>query len=447
MATTSLYTDLYELTMIQAAREAGVADRRCVFEVFTRSLPDGRRYGAFAGIGRILDALENFRFDGADIEFLRSTGQFTDDLLTYLEGYRFEGSIEAYAEGEVFFPNSPVVRIEGTFEQSVLLETIVLSILNHDSAIASVGSRMIQAADGRPCIEMGSRRVHENAAVAASRAAAIVGFASTSNLEAGRTYGIPTVGTSAHAFTLVFDSEAEAFRAQVHSLGAGASLLVDTFDIREAIDAAVEIAGSDLGAVRIDSGHLGETAREVREQLDELGATRTKITATSDLDEYRVFDLREFPVDGYGIGTRLVTGGDHPAQGFVFKLVERENSSGAMEAVAKKSAQKATIAGSKRAYRVCDANGAARAELVLADDSGEQPSASLNARPLLTRLVENGEVLDSRSQWERIEKARRVHERALEELSLADSHIRTGQDGDVLLPVVHSLQELQELSH
>lgn len=447
MATTSLYTDLYELTMIQAAREAGVADRRCVFEVFTRSLPDGRRYGAFAGIGRILDALADFRFDETDLDFLRSTGEFTEDLLAYLEGYRFEGNIEAYAEGEVFFPNSPVVRIEGTFEQCVLLETLVLSILNHDSAIASVGSRMIQAAQGRPCIEMGSRRVHEHAAVAASRAAAIVGFSSTSNLEAGRIYDIPVVGTSAHAFTLLFDTEADAFRAQVHSLGAGTSLLVDTFDIREALDSAVEIAGPDLGAVRIDSGNLGHTAREVRAQIDALGATDTRITATSDLDEYRVFDLRDFPVDGYGIGTRLVTGGDHPAQGFVFKLVERENSSGTMEAVAKKSAQKATIAGSKRAYRVCDANGAARAELVLADDSGEQPSASLNARPLLTRLVENGEVLDSRSQWERIEKARRVHERALEELSLADSHIRTGQDGDVLLPVVHSLQELEELSH
>ncbi|QEU11572.1 MULTISPECIES: nicotinate phosphoribosyltransferase [Dermabacter] len=447
MATTSLYTDLYELTMIQAAREAGVADRRCVFEVFTRSLPDGRRYGAFAGIGRILDALADFRFDETDLDFLRSTGQFTEDLLAYLEGYRFEGNIEAYAEGEVFFPNSPVVRIEGTFEQCVLLETLVLSILNHDSAIASVGSRMIQAAQGRPCIEMGSRRVHEHAAVAASRAAAIVGFSSTSNLEAGRIYDIPVVGTSAHAFTLLFDTEADAFRAQVHSLGAGTSLLVDTFDIREALDSAVEIAGPDLGAVRIDSGNLGQTAREVRAQLDALGATDTRITATSDLDEYRVFDLRDYPLDGYGIGTRLVTGGDHPAQGFVFKLVERENSSGTMEAVAKKSAQKATIAGSKRAYRVCDANGAARAELVLADDSGEQPSASLNARPLLTRLVENGEVLDSRSQWERIEKARRVHERALEELSLADLHIRTGQDGAVLLPVVHSLQELQELSH
>lgn len=179
MPTTSLKTDLYELTMIQAARDAGVADRQCVFEVFTRSLPEGRRYGVFAGIGRILDALESFRFEAEDLDFLRSTGQFTEDVLAYLADYRFEGNIDAYAEGELFFPGSPVVRVEGTFEQCVLLETLVLSILNHDSAIASVGSRMIQAAAGRPCIEMGSRRVHEDAAVAASRAAAIVGFSST----------------------------------------------------------------------------------------------------------------------------------------------------------------------------------------------------------------------------------------------------------------------------
>lgn len=442
MPTTSLKTDLYELTMIQAARDAGVADRQCVFEVFTRSLPEGRRYGVFAGIGRILDALESFRFEAEDLDFLRSTGQFTEDVLAYLADYRFEGSIDAYAEGELFFPSSPVVRVEGTFEQCVLLETLVLSILNHDSAIASVGSRMIQAAAGRPCIEMGSRRVHEDAAVAASRAAAIVGFSSTSNLEAGRTYGIPVVGTSAHAFTLVFDTEAEAFQAQVNSLGAHTSLLVDTFDISAAIESAVAIAGSSLGAVRIDSGALGETAREVRAQLDALGATRTSITATSDLDEYRVFALRDSPVDSYGIGTRLVTGGDHPAQGFVFKLVERENLSGEMEAVAKKSAQKATVGGSKRAYRVCGAEGEACAELVLADNQDGQPAQAPGSRPLLTRIVENGKILDSRGQWERIEAARSVHERALDELALADPHIRTGQDGDVALPVVHSLEEL-----
>lgn len=438
---TTLLTDLYELTMIQAAREAGTAQRRTVFEVFTRSLPPGRRYGVFTGIGRFLDELQDFHFGDAELAYLERTGRFSAELLEALSSYQFTGSISAYEEGEVFFPHSPVVRVEGTFEECVLLETLVLSILNHDSAISSVGSRMIEAAAGRPCIEMGSRRVHERAAVAAARAAAIVGFGSTSNLEAGRTYGIPVVGTSAHAFTLLFDSESEAFEAQVRTLGSGTSLLVDTFDIPAAIDEAVRIAGPGLGAVRIDSGDLGASARAVRAQLDALGATGTAITATSDLDEYRVFDLREAPVDGYGIGTRLVTGGDHPAQGFVYKMAERENSQGRMEPVAKKSTQKATIAGDKRAWRLLDGDGAATAELIAPRAESAELPAPLHGRELLQPLVEKGRVLDERGQWERIEAARAVHTRAVGELAARDPQIRTGQDGPVALEVLHSLEE------
>ncbi len=447
MVTTSLRTDLYELTMIQAARDAGVAERHCVFEVFTRSLPEGRRYGVLTGVGRILDALAQFHFDDEDIAFLESTGMFSADLVEFARTYRFTGSVSAYAEGEVFFPNSPVIRVEGTFQECVLLETLILSILNHDSSISSVGSRMIAAADGRPCIEMGSRRVHEDAAVAASRAAAIVGFASTSNLEAGRRYGIPVTGTSAHAFTLLFDSEADAFAAQVENLGADTSLLVDTFDIPTAIDRAIAAAGTGLGGVRIDSGDLGATARAVRTQLDALGASETRITATSDLDEYRVFALRDAPLDGYGIGTRLVTGGDHPAQGFVYKLVERENSRGEMEAVAKRSASKATIAGAKRAFRVLGTRGEARAELVLTDRDAASAEALNNHRPLLAPIISHGEPTENSSPWERIETAREVHTRALEELTLADPQIGTGQDGDVIIPVVHTLAELEEIGH
>lgn len=444
--TTTLRTDLYELTMIQAARDAGLHRRHCVFEVFTRSLPEGRRYGAFTGVGRVVDALAEFRFDEADLSFLTSTGKFSPDLLEFAKNYRFTGSLSTYPEGEVFFPNSPVVRVEGAFEECVLLETLILSVLNHDSAISSVGSRMVAAAAGRPCIEMGSRRVHEEAAVAAARAAAIVGFDSTSNLEAGDRYGIPVVGTSAHAFTLLFDSEEEAFQAQVNTLGAQTSLLVDTFDIPDAIASAVAIAGPQLGGVRIDSGDLGRTAREVRAQLDSLGATGTKITATSDLDEYRVFALRDAPLDGYGIGTRLVTGGDHPAQGFVYKLVERENSRGEKEAVAKYSAKKATIAGAKQAFRVLDTHGAAVAELVLTDkDAAATPTGlGFEYRPLLTPLIKDGTVKDTHDQWERIIRARRVHAAAVGELAKADPHILTGQDGTVALPVVHSMEELEK---
>src|SRR5699024_7811735 len=186
-----------------------------------------------------------------------------------------------------------------------MLETVVLSILNHDSGVASAGSRMITAARGRPCIEMGGRRVHEDAAIAAARAAYVVGFASTSNLAAGAHYRIPVAGTAAHSFTLLFDDEEAAIRAQLEAQGADTTVLVDTYDVERAVRTAVELAGPQLGAIRLDSGDLVEQAGRLRELLDDLGATGTRITATGDLDEHRVEELAPEPVDGYGIGTRL----------------------------------------------------------------------------------------------------------------------------------------------
>ena len=202
---TALLTDRYELTMLQATLQDGTADRQSVFELFARRLPDGRRYGVVAGPGRLLDALDNFRFGDAEIAFLRANDVVDEETLDWLADFHFSGSIWGYPEGEVYFPGSPVLILEGTFAEGVILETLFLSILNHDSAIASAAARMTSAAGDRPCIEMGSRRTHERAAVASARAAYLAGFASTSNLQAGLEYGIPTVGTSAHAFTLVHD--------------------------------------------------------------------------------------------------------------------------------------------------------------------------------------------------------------------------------------------------
>ncbi|WP_055599795.1 nicotinate phosphoribosyltransferase, partial [Streptomyces aureus] len=323
---TALFTDQYELTMLQAALRGGTADRRSVFEVFTRRLPEGRRYGVLAGVGRVLDAVENFRFDPAVLGFLRERGIVDEPTLEWLARYRFTGDIWGYPEGEVYFPGSPVLRVEGSFAECVLLETVILSILNHDSAIAAAASRMSAAAGGRRLIEMGARRTHELAAVAASRAAYVGGFDSTSDLAAGFRYGIPTVGTSAHAFTLLHDSERDAFRAQVESLGRGTTLLVDTYDVAEAVRTAVEVAGPELGAVRIDSGDLLLVAHRVRQQLDELGARNTKIVVTSDLDEYAIASLAAAPVDAYGVGTQLVTGSGHPTCSMVYKLVARASS-------------------------------------------------------------------------------------------------------------------------
>src|SRR3954452_18490842 len=297
---TALMTDRYELTMLDAALADGTAQRRCTFEVFARSLPHGRRYGVVAGVPRLLDMLTRVTFDDAELAVLRSAGAVTDRTAEYLSGHRFGGDIVGYPEGELYFPGSPVLSVTGTFAECVLLETLVLSVLNHDCAVASAAARMTTAANNRPLIEMGSRRTHEEAAVASARAAYLAGFAATSNLEAHRRWGVPTTGTSAHAFTLLHDTEADAFRAQVDALGAGTTLLVDTYDITQGIETAIEVAGTGLGAVRIDSGDVGVLAQRARAQLDGLGATRTRVVISGDLDEHAIAALRAEPVDAYG---------------------------------------------------------------------------------------------------------------------------------------------------
>ncbi|WP_405919572.1 nicotinate phosphoribosyltransferase [Streptomyces longwoodensis] len=390
---TALFTDQYELTMLQAALKAGTAERRSVFEVFTRRLPEGRRYGVVAGTGRVLDAVENFRFDAGVLGFLRERQIVDEATLDWLAGYRFTGDVLGYPEGEVYFPGSPIMRVEGSFAECVLLETVILSILNHDSAIAAAASRMSSAAGSRPLIEMGARRTHELSAVAAARAAYVGGFTTTSDLAAGFRYGIPTVGTSAHAFTLLHDTERDAFRAQVDALGRGTTLLVDTYDVAEAVRTAVEVAGPELGAVRIDSGDLLLVAHRVRQQLDELGATDTKIVVTSDLDEYAIASLAAAPVDAYGVGTQLVTGSGHPTASMVYKLVARAESDdprAPLVPVAKKSSGgKTSIGGRKWAARRLDEDGIAEAEVV---GTGPVP-AELAGRQLQVELVKGGEVL------------------------------------------------------
>jgi nicotinate phosphoribosyltransferase len=229
-SSTALLTDHYELTMLSSALRDDTADRPCVFEVFARRLPDGRRYGVVGGTARLLDAITRFRFDQAELDQLAAAKVVDDRTLSWLADYEFTGDVDGYPEGELYFPGSPILTVRAPFATGVVLETLALSILNHDSAIASAAARMVTAANGRRMIEMGSRRTHEEAAVASARVSYLAGFTATSNLEAGRRYGIPTAGTSAHAFTLLHDSEAEAFRAQVEQLGASTTLLVDTYD-------------------------------------------------------------------------------------------------------------------------------------------------------------------------------------------------------------------------
>jgi len=417
-ASTALLTDHYELTMVQAALGSGTAQRRSVFELFPRRLPEGRRYGVVAGVGRALDAIEDFRFDDETLQALE--GVVDEPTRSWLSTYRFSGDIWGYAEGETYFPHSPLLIVEGSFAEAVVLETVLLSIYNHDSAIASAASRMTQVAGDRPCIEMGSRRTHEEAAVASARAAYVAGFATTSNLAARHRYGVPSAGTSAHSFTLLHDTEADAFRAQVTSLGTGTTLLVDTYDIREAVALGVEIAGTGLGAVRIDSGDLGVLAREVRAQLDTLGATETRIVVTSDLDEFAIAALASAPVDAYGVGTQLVIGSGHPTCGFVYKLVARADDHGEMVAVAKKSTDKISIGGRKYALRRRSSRGVAEAELI---GIGEPPVDDGDDRALLVPLVQGGEIVGR----EPLEDARARHHASRSELPRAAQQMSKGE--------------------
>ena len=412
--TTALLTDHYELTMLRAALQAGTANRHSVFELFGRRLPPGRRYGVVCGVGRALRALRAFHFDEESLRFLLDTDVVDQPTADWLADFRFSGDIWGYPEGEIYFPGSPLLVVDSTFAEGVILETVLLSIYNHDSAIASAASRMTAMAGDRPCIEMGSRRTQELAAVAAARAAYIAGFEATSNLEAGRRYHVPTRGTSAHSFTLLHGDETEAFRAQIAALGTDTTLLVDTYDVTNAVRTGVELTDGKLGAVRLDSGDLALLATQVRALLDSLGATQTKIIVTSDLDEWNIAALSGAPVDGYGVGTALVTGSGHPTCGFVYKLVARadtDDPGAPLVSVAKKSTDKVSVGGRKFALRRFNDRGVAELELI---GIGAPPVGDHNDRELLVPLVRGGEILVE----EDLAAARERHRRSRAELPL-----------------------------
>ncbi|NQX06346.1 nicotinate phosphoribosyltransferase [Rathayibacter sp. VKM Ac-2856] len=430
MDATSFLTDRYELTMVEGALGSGTAERRCMFEVFARSLPPGRRYGVLAGTGRLLELISRFRFGDSELTWLRENRVVDARTLDWLADYRFSGDMWGYREGEVYLPGSPVLIVEAPFAEGVLLETLVLSVLNHDSAVASAAARMVSAADGRPLAEMGSRRAGERSAVAAARAAHIAGFGATSNLEAGRSWGVPTMGTSAHAFTLLHDSEEEAFRAQVAALGSGTTLLVDTYDVTAAVDLAVRVAGTSLGAVRIDSGDLPQQVAAVRAQLDGLGATGTRITVTNDLDEYGIAALAASPVDSYGVGTSVATGSGHPTAGMVYKLVAHEDDAGEWVSVAKKSASKASIGGRKAAGRRLTEDGVAVEEVVHVG-AGPEGAVGEDERALLVPLIEDGRIREEHLGAAGVVAAREHRANTVLELPL--DALRLGR-GDPVIP-------------
>ncbi|MBA0125163.1 nicotinate phosphoribosyltransferase [Haloechinothrix sp. YIM 98757] len=392
-SSTALLTDHYELTMLASALHDASANRDCVFEVFARSLPEGRRFGVVAGTARVLEAITEFRFTDADLAHLESAGVVDRSTVDWLADFEFTGDIDGYPEGELYFPGSPIFTVHAPFAQAVLLETLVLSVFNHDCAVASAAARMSSAAKSRPLIEMGGRRTHEYAAVAAARAAYLAGFAATSNLEAGSRYGIPTRGTVAHAFMMLHDTEEDAFRAQVAALGTDTTLLVDTYDISVGIDTAIRVAGPELGAIRIDSGDVGVLARQAREQLDSLGARDTRIIVSGDLDEHAIAALRAEPVDAFGVGTSVVTGSGAPTANLVYKLVEVNG-----KPVTKRSEHKESRGGRKSAVRRLKSTGTAREEIV--HPAGNPPNTGPHDQVVPTALMRGGRPVDDLSTLE-----------------------------------------------
>ncbi len=436
---TALLTDHYELTMVDAALQSGVARHRAVFELWGRSLPSGRRYGVVAGTARAVEAVSRFRFSASELDFLAEHEVVSNATLEFLDGFRFSGDIDGYAEGDLYFPGSPVLTVEASFAEAVLLETLLLSVLNHDSAVASAASRMTDAAHGRPIIEMGSRRTHEESAVAAARAAYLSGFASTSNLEAGRRYGVPTAGTVAHAFIMAHADELDAFVAQLGSQGTGTTVLVDTYDVAEGVRRAVMAAGRfgapGPGAIRIDAGDLVAVCREARGLLDSLGAEQTRIVASGDLDEFRIEAMERAPggrapIDAYGVGTSVATGSGHPTAGFIYKLVAIAEGPDActLRPVHKDQVGKATHGGRKIAHRLLDSTGRAVAEVLQPHEAGPRdvelavPPGG-RARTLQVPLVRHGEFTGPPT----LEEVRARHVRARAELAPEARAMSSGQ--------------------
>ena len=428
----ALMTDQYELTMIDAALRSGVADLPATFEVFCRRLPPGRRFGVVAGTGRLLAALENFRFGPAELDFLRRERIVSDSGLRRLADFSFSGDICGYREGEFYVPGSPILTVTGTFAETVVLETLVLSILNHDSAIAAAAARMRAAAGARMLLEGGSRRTHEEAAPAAARAAYVCGFDATSNLEAGRRFGVPTGGTIGHAFILAHSDESAAMAAQVDLLGAGSTYLVDTYDVAEGVRRAVEAAGPDMGALRIDSGDLATSAVAVRRQLDGLGARRTRIILSGDLNEHDIAALASVPADGYLVGTELVAGAGAPTAGLVYKLVEIDGRS-----VRKRSLAKSWRPGRKRAFRLLDDAGAATAEVLLGPDA----SLPTGGVALQTDFVSGGKLVltEAADTTRSVQLARAYHREARGRLRPAALDLTPG---DPWLPIEPALEDV-----
>lgn len=381
----ALNTDLYELTMAQGFWESGQADVQGCFNVFFRDNPFGGGYAIACGMGQIADLVENYVFDEEAIGYLSGIeapgggSLFKPDFLDHLRHFRMNVTVWAVPEGELVFPREPMVRVEGPLIDCQLLETALLNLVNFQTLVATKASRVVHAAEGHPVSDFGLRRAQgPDGGLAVARASYIGGATSTSNVLAGKMYGIPVFGTHAHSWVMAFPSELEAFRAFALSSPKNCVLLLDTYDVHQGIAHAITIAremeeaGERLAAVRIDSGDLAKLSKETREAFDAAGLPYVKISVSNDLDEYTIQSLfaQGAPIDSFGVGTKLATCDPQPSLGGVYKLsATRLGDDAPWEGVMKLSemAYKRTIPGVQHVRRFFDASGCPVGDMIVDD--------------------------------------------------------------------------------
>ena len=417
----TLHTDLYQINMMKTYWETGVYEKKAIFEAYFRKLPFENGYAIFAGLERIVRYIEQLRFSKTDIDYLRELGHYPEEFLTYLENFEFKGSIRSAVEGELVFANEPLVQVEGTLAECQLIETALLNIVNFQTLIATKASRVRMVSGDDPVLEFGTRRAQElDAAIWGTRAAYIGGCDATSNVRAGKMFGIPVSGTHAHALVQAYRDDYKAFKAYAES-HRDCVFLVDTYDIlKSGVPNAIRVAkefGDKINflGVRIDSGDMAYMSKKVRQQLDEAGFTKAKIYASSDLDEKTILNLKMqgAKIDVWGIGTRLITAYDQPALGCVYKLVSIEDENGVMVDTMKISnnAEKVSTPGKKQVWRITrNSDGKSEGDYIaLWDERPDQLDElfmfhpvytyinktvkDFTARPILQPIFDNGKLV------------------------------------------------------
>jgi len=408
----SLLTDLYELTMC-ASYFDNKRTEAASFDLFIRKLPPNRSYYMSAGLEQALLYLKNIKFNAEQIDFLKEKG-FKQGFLDYLREFKFTGEVWAVPEGTIVFPNEPLIRITAPIIEGQLVESFLLNTVNLQTMLATKASRVVHAAQGKAIIEFGLRRTHgADAAMKAARCSYIAGCNGTSSVLAGMRYGIPIFGTMAHSFIMFFDNEVEAFKAFVKTFAKGSTLLIDTYDNIKGAENAASVAkllekkGCQLSGVRIDSGDLVEVSKKVRKILDAKGLGYVKIFASGDLDEYKIEDLlrKGARIDSFGVGTRMSTSQDRPYVDVIYKLCEKKDDAGGFVPTMKLSQGKITLPARKQVYRVCEKAGNFVKDIIALHDE------KVEGKPLLTKVMEKGEIVCTLPTLEQIRK------NALENLS------------------------------